>query len=465
MTRTFHLFPFAALLLLAWGAFAFGSEFTWAYAPLLAFSLAVSALGFLAGARRPRSTLQEYRGLILAMVLVISAVLVQIVPLPSGVVSVLSPARNDVDYARLYAQWSLREADETAAQPARTLSIAPSRSLLGLGFLGALSLLLVGTARAFGEVRPTGLVRGIIVLGVAGAFAALIQKASGTQEIYGLFMPRQAGNRSAPFINANHTAGWLVMILSLALGHLASCVDRGMRGVKPSWYDRAIWFSSRAAAEVILTAFGVAVIAIAIVSTASRSGALCLVLGSMLMAWWGTTRQQSFSKKAVTWVHVAFVLATAAMAGGADAVARRFATVSLGGADSRLTIWRDAAEMLVDFPVTGTGLNTYGVAALHYQEAKVPYLFIEAHNDYLQVAAEGGLLLGVPALVFVWLLAASIKRRFAEGEDDTRVYWLRAGAVTALCAIAFQSLFDFTLQMPGASVLFALLAGLAIHRR
>ena len=51
--KTPHLFPAAAVMLLAWGAFAFGSEFTWAYAPLLVFSIAVAVLGILA--RRPGS--------------------------------------------------------------------------------------------------------------------------------------------------------------------------------------------------------------------------------------------------------------------------------------------------------------------------------------------------------------------------------------------------------------------------
>ena len=47
--------------------------------------------------------------------------------------------------------------------------------------------------------------------------------------------------------------------------------------------------------------------------------------------------------------------------------------------------------------------------------------------------------------------------------DDARTYWLRAGAVTGLGAIAVQEVFDFTLQMPGAAVLFVVLAAVAIH--
>lgn len=47
-------------------------------------------------------------------------------------------------------------------------------------------------------------------------------------------------------------------------------------------------------------------------------------------------------------------------------------------------------------PTRGTGLNTYGVSTLFYQTSVPGQHLREAHNDYLQLAAEGGLLLGVP---------------------------------------------------------------------
>ncbi|MBI4519635.1 MAG: hypothetical protein HY701_02265 [Gemmatimonadetes bacterium] len=109
-------------------------------------------------------------------------------------------------------------------------------------------------------------------------------------------------------------------------------------------------------------------------------------------------------------------------------------------------------------------MNTYGIAMLHYQPVPGGELYIEAHNDYLQLAAEGGLLLGVPILLAAVLFVREVWRRFREAADDSRTYWLRAGAVTGLCAIAFQELFDFTLQMPGAAALFVVLVAIAIHR-
>ena len=47
---------------------------------------------------------------------------------------------------------------------------------------------------------------------------------------------------------------------------------------------------------------------------------------------------------------------------------------------------------------------------------------------------------------------------------STTGWWLRRGAVTGLIAIALQETVEFSLQMPGNAVLFALLCAVALHR-
>ena len=89
---------------------------------------------------------------------------------------------------------------------------------------------------------------------------------------------------------------------------------------------------------------------------------------------------------------------------------------------------------------------------------------VEAHNDYLQIAAEGGLLLGLPIALAVGIFIREVRRRFTESGDDTRTWWLRVGAVTGIAVIALQELVDFSLQMPGNAVLLALLMATAVHR-
>src|SRR6185295_17510185 len=113
------------------------------------------------------------------------------------------------------------------------LSIAPSRTVLGLAFLAAFAILLAGCARGIGAIGPRGIARSILVLGLLVALLDLMQKASGSDVVYGFWYPPQLrGYHSAPFINRNHTAGWLLMVLSLSVGHVGGDVANGLRGVK-----------------------------------------------------------------------------------------------------------------------------------------------------------------------------------------------------------------------------------------
>jgi tetratricopeptide (TPR) repeat protein len=254
------------------------------------------------------------------------------------------------------------------------------------------------------------------------------------------------------------------MALSLSAGRFAGGLANGLRGVKTGWRHRVLWLSSRDASETLLTGFAIAVMAISTVATASRSGFICLALVIAMLGWWMIRRQPSGSRKMFGFAHLLVVLFAAVSLGGIEILAGRLYNTSWSNLDGRLDLWQDTIRVVRDFPLTGTGLNSYGIAMLHYQTLQDGSQYIEAHNDYLQILAEGGLLLGLPILLTLLLFIREVWRRFREGVDDTRAYWLRAGAVTGLCAIAIQESSDFTLQMPGAAVLFVVLAAIAIHR-
>jgi hypothetical protein len=61
------------------------------------------------------------------------------------------------------------------------------------------------------------------------------------------------------------------------------------------------------------------------------------------------------------------------------------------------------------------------------------------------------------------LLIRDIRRRLRE-DRGASAYWVRAGAITALVAIALQETVEFSLQMPGNAALFAVVCGLALHK-
>jgi O-antigen ligase len=307
------------------------------------------------------------------------------------------------------------------------------------------------------------LARAITIIGVVLAFAGLVQLPMFSGKIYGFWTPGLGGNPFGPFVNKNHFAGWMLMGLPLTVGVLCAGVVQGLRGARPEWRDRILWLSSPDASGLLLHACAAAVMALSLILTMSRSGmlaALCaLLLIAMLML-----RQQGTATRRLLVIAVLAVIPILAIAPvGAATIARRFASADLSDLNGRLGPWHDAIRIARRYPLTGTGLNTYGKATLFYQEFNPTVHYAQAHNDYLQLAAEGGVLLVVPAAACIACLVIGIRRRFKEETSET-TYWIRAGATTGIAAIALQEVVEFSLQMPGNAFLFVVLCAIALHR-
>jgi putative inorganic carbon (hco3(-)) transporter len=117
--------------------------------------------------------------------------------------------------------------------------------------------------------------------------------------------------------------------------------------------------------------------------------------------------------------------------------------------------------MIRDFWLTGVGAGAYQRGMIVYQQSPRVVYFNHAHNEYVQVLAEGGVLLAIPALVIAVAGAWRIRRRLRA--DRTPIYWVRAGAVSGLIAVAVQSIWETGLRVPANGMLFAVLAAIALH--
>jgi len=124
--------------------------------------------------------------------------------------------------------------------------------------------------------------------------------------------------------------------------------------------------------------------------------------------------------------------------------------------------WRDALHIARDFPIAGAGLNTFDAAMIFYQTQSGGHWDF-AHNEYVQLLAEGGALLAVPALGALLAFASLVWTRLRQDRGNGRSRWLRVGAVTGLTAIALQSTLDFSLHLPGVAILCTMLAAIAIR--
>jgi O-antigen ligase len=341
------------------------------------------------------------------------------------------------------------------------LSIEPSRTWMALAFLGALGAFAVGTGCMLTRTAARGLAQHLSALGVFMSAVALVQRAIGNGKIYGLWQPLMGGEPYGPFVNRNHFAGWILMGLPVTIGLLAAQLHHVIGQPRPGLRNRLLWLGSPGAMDAVLLALATATMAVALTMTYSRSGICGLILAMALGAWTVLRRPLAPVRRAVVvgWVLLLPLLACAWA--GFDLIAGRFGgdTLSVG----RGAIWRGVLPIAKDFFATGTGLNTFGIATLVYPTSLTGAHLREAHNDYLQLAVEGGLLVGLPIVVTIAGFAWEIRRRFRLDAPTRTSYWLRAGAVTGMLAIAFQSIVEFSLQMPGNAVMFAVLAGIALH--
>jgi O-antigen ligase len=253
----------------------------------------------------------------------------------------------------------------------------------------------------------------------------------------------------------------MLMALPVALGLLGSYISRDRRRVRPGLRERILWFSSSDANAQILLLGGIAVMALSLIQTTSRSGmaAAALAVVTVLLSF----RRHLTGGKRVAAVATVSTLIVIVMAwAGTNAIASRFASGRMSDLNGRMSVWKDTVRIVSLYPLAGTGLNTFDVATVFYQDIEPSKRHLQAHNDYLQLAAEGGVLLSVPAAICVGVFAWIVRRRFAE-ETSRTSYWIRTGAVIGLLAIALQETVEFSLQMPGNAFLFAVLCAMAMH--
>jgi len=257
-----------------------------------------------------------------------------------------------------------------------------------------------------------------------------------------------------------------VMVLPLGLAAffdlLLQMIDSGVLRAR----DRFGLVNAPQFGRLLFLAGACGVMGLSLLMTRSRSGLAAFAIGAMITGGLLLRRQAARRARIAVAASVLVLLAGTTSWAGYDTILSKF-TEAQGSKSfvSRVGAWTDTIHIAGRFPVTGSGLDTYGTAMHLYQSTMRQSHFQEAHNDFLQLSAEGGLLVGVPIVITVCIFIRDVRRRFRQGPHVGGTYCLRVGAVAGLISIALQSLFEFSLQMPGNAALFAVLASIAVHER
>jgi putative inorganic carbon (HCO3(-)) transporter len=379
--------------------------------------------------------------------LLLVLVLVQICPLSVSLAPLFARARDDLPSGTHF-----------------TVSMAHyqtvSHLLLLVTYLTAFSLALVLCQNHNAKKR---LVFALMSLGVFEALYGLIQYLTGWQQIFTYVKKYYLDDATGTYINRNHFAGFLEMILPFAVVLALRSAGLLLRNTSGKTGTLRKTVSRTELPSLVFWLFLAILLFAALVFSRSRMGiisALVSLVAILVLA--GTS---SFGTRTRAAVAVLFFLGILGLIVwiGSDPVMSRFETLgqeyNLGG-QNRISIWRDTLGLIRHHPLLGTGLGSFSVVYPSVQTVFPTLLVEHAHCDYLEVATELGLPGGI--LLFgsiFWILARAVRgyRRTEESFDKA----VSLGCIGSIAAILVHSLADFNLYIPANALVFAIILGMA----
>lgn len=307
--------------------------------------------------------------------------------------------------------------------------------------------------------RKRRLVYVLVALALAEAFYGLVQYLGNWQTIWWYSKKYDLAEATGTYINRNHFAGLLEMILPFAVC-LAfyeaekRTLSHPRRGRPSGKADQTI--------SIVSLWLAVAVVLVAsLVFSRSRMGLLAAI-ASLIVMFSLSALQRRMVPVTIGFALLILSLGLAGWIGLRPALTRfeNLAQEMPGQQATRLSIWPGTLELIAEHPLMGNGLGTFPVAYTPYQTSFVTKFVNHAHNDYLELASD----LGIPAALVlfgsvVWVLGGAMRTFFrAESRFEKN---LSLACVGSIVAILLHSLTDFNLYIPANALIFAVILGLA----
>jgi O-antigen ligase len=336
----------------------------------------------------------------------------------------------------------------------------------------ALQLVALTLAGAFlfrylnSERRVRLIINLIILSAVASALFGILRQTTPAALPIGLFVLRP-GHGFAQFVNQSHFAFLMEMAFGLALGMIfGGAVNRE---------------------RVLIYVAALLPIWTAIVVSGSRGGLVAMLAQVVIAALlFGALRKDQYAPESqarvlriVQSLPVRLVLLVALVGGviigtvwlGGDRLAARIEqSRDEIAADldesrqnvSRKEIWRVTWKMFAANPILGVGMGGYWAAVPKFHDASGRMTPQEAHNDYLELLASGGL---VGVALAIWFAVVVFRR--ARENVGSRSRFRRAvvfGSLVGIAGVAVHSLFDFGLHLIVNALVFTTLIVIATSK-
>jgi len=283
----------------------------------------------------------------------------------------------------------------------------------------------------------------LLFLGFVVALFGILQFFSFNGKIYWFREIRYGRNVFGPYVNRNHFAGLMELIIPIGLA---------------VWFLRAV-SRDRLLLVVLFTTIPVG----ALFLSASRGGILSFVFQFCLLA-----LLISIQKAHRKWLPAA---AGAVMLVGMfvtwlgyERALGRFG--QLWGQEIsenvRTRMFADTWRIFLDHPWVGTGLGTFVTVYPQYASSYEGRLVDHAHNDYVEMMAETGMVGVICSLAFIVILFRTALSNLRPHGNSFSLA-IRIGSLVACSGLLLHSLVDFNMHIPSNALLFFLLASLATN--
>jgi len=389
----------------------------------------------------------------------------QLLPLPASWRDFLSPAaaRNTVIPVLSPGVRSLAVLYQRA-----TLSIYPTATLIAALALAA--CLLFSIAIYACRMEPwkfKALLATLVSLGTFEAFYGLIEYGTGTQRIFWLRKTYYLEEVTGTYINHNHFAGLMEMILPVAIGafilQFSAVKDRHAE-------SRRLWKILPGNDFVGLTILlaSISLMLTALILSRSRGGLVSFLIALVFMAY--LLAKLNMRLPRISQVNLIFIiLLVLVVLGLGREISTRF-SYTVRDAPERFELWVDSMRIVRDFPWLGTGLGTYREVLVNYRPLKdvnvvagipQPARINYAHNDYLQLLVECGF---IGFILLIWALVKTGVYLYSglEVSSDWELQVLGWSLVSGMLALAFHGFVDFNFHIPANALIFSLYMGLTM---
>ena len=297
----------------------------------------------------------------------------------------------------------------------------------------------------------------LLLLGTAEGLYGLLNLLSGNERL--LIYERWAYPDSATgtLVNRNHFAYLIEMSLPLALasGLLFAPVQRDTRRST----------DSEATARRIMAVTATTVLGLALIFSRSRMGIFSLLAAAatigaasaLLKPGSGRSRKGYALPALLTLVLGGFALVI-----GIDPVLERFFRIPQDLEHGRLPAWQAAIAMWREAPLLGHGWGSYESLWPAWAGRPTGLHYKHAHNEYLQVLAEGGLAGAAIVAWALWLFGRRVLRALSRPLTHAQRA-VTVALATGITSVAFHSAADFGLRVPGVALVFALVVALFVR--